>query len=75
MSDDSTAEFEVRIIASMSGAMLAIAAGPMDALRIANAGGRIDAKSLASLSDQLRKLAHQASLTASLSAMLAKLKR
>jgi len=68
-------EFQDRVIASMSGVMLKISEGPMDALKQASSGKSMDPKVLASLSDNLRKLASQASLAASLAAVMAKAKR
>lgn len=72
---DSAEELSNKIMASLSTVMLEIAKGPLAAMEKAKTGQGLDQATMASLSTNMKKLANQASLAASMSALLAKFRK
>jgi|UPI00076AAA54 hypothetical protein len=75
MADHTADELSNKIMASLSTVMLDIAKGPLAAMEKAKAGHGLDKATMASLSANMKKLANQASLAASMSALLAKFRK
>lgn len=75
MADQTADELSNKIMASLSTVMLQIAKGPLAALEKAKTGNGLDQATMASLSTNMKKLAKQASLAASMSALLSKFQK